>query len=119
TIQGTTGNDAMGSVLSATTSTYTPLSMTGSAKISGDFSTTLDSPNLSVGSNCTIAGYRASASDFIDHVHTGIPDVEFPIVDTAAFTPFVPAKGTTGPQVITVSNPSGTTFKNIRIKAGS
>jgi hypothetical protein len=119
TVKGTPGNDAMGSVLSATTSTNTPLSMTGGAVISGDVSFVLDDPSINIGSNCTIAGNRPTSSAFADHVHSGIGAVEFPVVDTAAFIPFVPAKGTTGPQVITSGNPSGTSFTNIRIKAGT
>ncbi len=118
-IQGTPGNAAWGSILSATTSTNTPLTMIGNSSISGDASFALDDPSISIGSNSTIAGYRATSSNFADHIHTGISSVEFPVVDTSAFVPFVPAKGTTGPQVITTSNPAGTSFKNIRIKAGS
>jgi hypothetical protein len=119
TVQGVPGYDEMGSILSATTSTTTPLTMTGNARISGDASFVLDNPSLSLGSGCRIAGYKPADADFDDHVHTSVGDVPFPVIDTTGYMQFVPAKGTTGSNVITSGNPSGTYFKNIRIKANT
>ena len=41
------------------------------------------------------------------------------MVDTSAFAQYVPTATATGASVITTSNPAGTYFKNIRIKANS
>ena len=118
-VVGAPGYDAMGSILSATTSTNSPLVMSGNARMSGDASFVLPNPSLSIGSNCKIAGYRSSQMEFYDHIHTDVGNVPFPLCITDAFIPYVPATTDTGPQVISTNTPSGTYFKNIRIKAGS
>jgi hypothetical protein len=118
TVQGAS-SASMGSILSATTSTTTPLSMSGNSQISGDASFVLSSPTLSIGSNSMVAGLKPTDSGFTDHVHTGVDNVPFPLINTAAFMTYVPAKGTVGTQVISDKNPAGTYFKNIRIKAGT
>jgi hypothetical protein len=119
TIQGTPGNEQMGSVLSAHTATNTPLTMTGAPKISGNVS--FVNPNAAplISSNATIANLHPSDAGFADVIHKGVEPPEFPVIDTSGFAPYVPAAGTTGPSVITSGNPSGTFFKNIRIKAGT
>jgi len=119
TIQGTPGNEQMGSVLSAHTATNTPLTMTGSPKISGNvsFVNPNAAPVISTGS--TIANLHPGDVGFNDVIHKGVEAPEFPVIDTSGFAQYVPAAGTTGPSVITTSNPTGTFFKNIRIKAGS
>jgi hypothetical protein len=119
TVQGAPGNESFGSILSATTSTNTPLTMSGNAKISGDASFVLSNPTLSLGSACTIAGYKPANELFDDHIHTNVGNVPFPLIDTAVFMPYVPATTATGAQVINTATPSGTYFKNIRIKAGA
>jgi hypothetical protein len=111
-IRGTAGNEAHGSVLT-TTSDPTPLTMIGNSRISGDLSMT--NPNLSsisVGSNSRIAGYTPGDPNFANHVHAGIEPPEFPVVDTTAFIPYLQSTVNTG-------NPSGTYFKNVRVKAGT
>jgi hypothetical protein len=119
-ISGTPGKDEYGSVLSTTLSTPTPLTMIGSAKISGDVSiTNPDESSVSIGSQSTVAGFKPSNAGFWDHVHSGVTPPEFPIVDTRIFLPYVPPANAAGPSVITSSNPSGTHFKNIRIKANA
>ena len=119
TVQGAPGYDAMGSILSATTSTSTPLTMSGNARISGDASFVLENPSLSIGSACMIAGYKPAQDGFYDHIHTDVGNVPFPLVDTTAFMDYVPGPTETGAQVIDTGTPSGTYFKNIRIKAGT
>jgi hypothetical protein len=45
---------------------------------------------------------------------------EFPVIDSSSFATYVPsATAPAGPQVITTSNPPGSSFTNIRIKAGA
>ncbi|MDB5321823.1 MAG: hypothetical protein JWN40_3454 [Phycisphaerales bacterium] len=117
-ITGVAGALARGSVLSATTGPN-PLKMTGGPSISGDFSYTNTSGTNTYGSG-SIAGYTSSNSNFADHIHAGVVAPEFPTIDTSVFAPFVPsATAPAGPQVITSSNPAGTSFTNIRIKAGA
>lgn len=117
-VQGAT-DAAMGSIMSATLSNSTPLTMSGNASISGDASFVQANPSLSIGSNSQIAGYKPTDPAFFNHIHKDIGDVPFPLCDTSSFMPFAPAKGTTGPQVIVDKNPTPTYFKNIRIKAGT
>jgi len=117
-ITGAAGAAARGSVLSATAGPN-PLTMTGSPSISGDFSYTNINGNNNYASG-TIATYPASNSNFADHVHPGVTPPEFPTIDSSVFEPFVPsATAPPGPQVIATSNPVGTSFTNIRIKANS
>jgi hypothetical protein len=119
TIRGTPGNEHMGSVLSAHTATVAALTMTGGPQISGHVSFVNPAAQPSISSSSTIAGLHPSQQGFSDVVHYGVPRPEFPIVDTYAFAQYVPAAGSTGPSVITSSNPTGTYFKNIRIKANT
>jgi hypothetical protein len=119
TIRGTPGNEHMGSVLSAHTATNVPLTMTGSPVISGHVSFVNPNAAPSISSQSTIANLSPGDPGFNDVIHRDVPRPEFPMVDTTAFAQYVPAAGTTGPSVITTSTPSGTYFKNIRIKAGA
>jgi hypothetical protein len=119
TIRGTAGNEQMGSVLSAHTATNVPLTMTGGPQISGHVSFVNAAATPSISANATIAGLHPSQQGFGDVVHYGVEPPEFPVVDTTAFQAYVPAAGTTGPSVITSGNPTGTFFKNIRIKANT
>lgn len=112
-IRGTTGNEGNGSVLSTTLTNPTPLTMIGSPSISGDVSVTNPDPNsLSISANSRVAGYRPNQAGFADHVHVGVEPPEFPTVDTSVFEPFAT-------NLVSTSNPSGTYFKNIRIRAGT
>jgi hypothetical protein len=117
-ITGAAGALARGSVLSATTGPN-PLKMTGGPSISGDFSYTNASGSNTYGSG-SIAGYTSSNSNFADHIHGGVTAPEFPTIDSSVFAPFVPpVTAPAGPQVIATANPAGTSFTNIRIKAGA
>lgn len=119
TIRGTPGNEHMGSVLSAHTATSVPLTMTGGPQISGNVSFVNPDATPSISSQSTIAGLKPGQPGFDQVVHYGVPRPEFPIVDTIAFEQYVPTAGSSGASVITSSNPTGTFFKNIRIKANS
>jgi hypothetical protein len=115
-ITGAAGALSRGSVLSDTTSS-TPLSMTGSPSISGDFSYTNPAASNKYG-NGSIAGYSATSGSFADHVHGGVTAPEFPAVDTTAFAAFV--KNPLPAQIITTDPPSSRkSFQNIIIKAGA
>jgi hypothetical protein len=119
TIQGTSGNEHMGSVLSAHTATVTPLTMTGGPLISGHVSFVRTDAAPVISSQSTIANLSPGDAGFNDVIHRGVPRPEFPTIDTSEFQQYVPAAGTTGPSVVTAGNPSGTYFKNIRIKANA
>ena len=119
TIQGTEGNEHMGSVLSAHTLTATPLTMTGGPLISGHVSFVRTDAAPVISSRASIADLSPGEEGFNDVIHRGVPRPEFPTIDTSEFERYVPAAGTTGPSVIRTSNPSGTYFKNIRIRAGA
>lgn len=116
-ITGASGALNRGSVLSAT-SKAVPLTMTGSPKISGDFSFTNPNGAPTFG-NGTIAGYNSSSSEFANHVHAGVTPPEFPTIDSSPFEKYVPGPTDTGASVISASPPSSRkSFTNIRIKAG-
>lgn len=119
TIQGTAGNEHMGSVLSAHTLTATPLTMTGGPMISGNVSFVNPDAAPVISSQATIANLSPGDEGFNDVIHRGVQRPEFPTIDTSEFQQYVPAAGTTGPSVITTATPSGTFFKNIRIKANT
>jgi hypothetical protein len=119
TIQGTPGNEQMGSVLSAHTATNVPLTMIGGPKISGNVSFVNPNATPSISNSATIANLHPGDAGFSDVIHKGVEPPEFPVIDTSGFAPYVPAAGTSGPSVIVDKNPSGTFFKNIRIKAGT
>jgi len=115
-ITGASNNLARGSVLSATPG-LVPLSMTGTPSISGDFSYTNVNGNPTFG-NGSIAGFSPSSSSFSDHVHAGVPEPEFPTIDTSSFAKYVPgATAPAGPHVLAADPPSSLkSFSNIRIK---
>lgn len=112
-IRGTAGNEGNGSVLSTTLTNPTPLTMIGSCEISGDVSFVNPDPSsIAVSNQSTIAGFKPSSAEFEKHVHAGVAPPDFPVIDTAVYAPYAVNN-------ITTSNPAGTTFKNIRIKAGA
>lgn len=115
-ITGAANNLARGSVLSATPGAV-PLTMTGTPSISGDFSFTNSNGHPTFG-NGSIATFKPTDSAFADHVHSGVPEPEFPVIDTSSFAKYVPnATAPAGPHVIAVNPPSSLkSFSNIRIK---
>ena len=120
TIRGTSGNESMGSVLSAHSATNVPLTMTGTPVISGHVSFVNANAQPSISANSTIADLSPGEAGFDDVIHKGVPEPEFPLINTSAFAAFVPsATAPAGPQVITSKTPSGTSFTNIRIKANT
>ncbi|MFI5381133.1 MAG: hypothetical protein ACHRHE_17690 [Tepidisphaerales bacterium] len=110
TITGLT-NPAAGSVLSATLSTNTPLTMVGNDSISGDVSLVNPNSSVSVSSSSSIAG-STNPSSYASHIHTGVDMPEFPTIDTSPFAPYATNN-------ITASKPAGKSFSNIRIKANT
>ena len=110
TITGLT-NPAAGSVLSATYSTNTPLTMIGNCSISGDVSLVNPNSNVSISSSSSIAG-SSSASTYSSHIHKGVEMPEFPTVDTSPFVAYATND-------ITAARPAGRSFSNIRIKANT
>ncbi len=104
-------NPAAGSVLSATYSTNTPLSMIGNCSVSGDVSLVNPNSNVSISSSSSIAG-STSASTYASHIHKGVEMPEFPTIDTSAFAPYATT-------VISAARPAGRSFSNIRIAANT
>ncbi|HSI35944.1 MAG: hypothetical protein ACAI43_10750 [Phycisphaerae bacterium] len=118
-ITGAANNLSRGSALSATNNPV-PLTMTGTPSISGDFSYT-NPAGAPAFANGSIAGYKPTESEFLDHVHGGVQEPEFPTIDSKSFEKYVPsATAAPGPQVI-ATNPSSSrkSFTNIRIKANA
>lgn len=94
------------------TSTARPsLTVVGSAGIGGNFYYNPASSSPTVNNGGWISGTRTPYGN----------EPAFPAVDTSVFEQFVPARGTTGPKVITAANIywSATPLTNIRIKANS
>ncbi|HZL37820.1 MAG TPA: hypothetical protein VFC78_21055 [Tepidisphaeraceae bacterium] len=82
TIKGAT-DPTKGSVLSATSGSN-PLTMTGSPKISGDFSFSNASGTNSF-ANGSIAGYKSNSPNFAQHIHSGVTPPLFPYIDTSSY----------------------------------
>jgi hypothetical protein len=101
-----------GSFLSTTMSTGTPLSMSGSAVVSGQVYFT--NPSGAVSGSGSIAG-TTNTSQWGQYVHPGTPAPEFPAVDP---TPYVNYMNSTTMTIISAST-SATPLSNIRIKAGT
>lgn len=118
-ITGTPGNLGNGSVLSATTQTNTPLTMTGSALISGDASFTNPNATPSISSSSTIAGFTPASSSYAQHVHFGVSPPEFPTIDTTVFKQYATNTyvNTMGSNLTNVTLPAGTyNFTNANIQ---
>jgi hypothetical protein len=101
-----------GSFLSTTLATNTPLTMSGSANVSGQVYFT--NPNGSVSGNGSISGTTNPAL-WPNYVHKNVTAPEFPAVDP---TPYANYLATVTPTIITGST-SATPLSNIRIKAGA
>jgi hypothetical protein len=105
-------NPVHGSVLS-TSSASTPVVLNGNASISGDVSLVNPHGSVSMSSNATIAGSK-NPTIVAQHIHTGVAEPEFPMIDTSAFKPFAT-------NVISGSAPKfdKTNLKNLYIKANT
>src|SRR5207253_8955570 len=75
-IQGAS-DPTMGSVLSATTTTNTPVTMTGSTSISGDVSMVNSNGAVGYTGNPSISG-SSDPTVWINHVHAGVTPPQFP-----------------------------------------
>lgn len=109
-------NAADGSVLS--TSYRTPaLLMQGNSSVSGDVSFANPSISaLSITGNNKIGGYAPGQSGFDEHVHFGIDEPAFPIIDTSAHKAWLDANAH---QVITGNQGGNKNFGSILIKANA
>jgi hypothetical protein len=114
-IQGAT-NPAMGSVLSALLSS-TPVTMTGSTLISGDISMVDPSGSVGYTGSPSIAG-STDPTVWANHVHSGVPQPDFPTVDTTVFEQYLNTAAAATTDIAT-SNPPLRNYTNIRIKAGA
>ena len=109
-----------GSILSATTTLGTALTMSGNPQISGDASFVDLNAVTSISVGSTIDGYSPSSSSFAAHIHKGVDAPTFPQVDTSAFLPFCTNTYTSGNTLINCILPpgnysfsGGTTIKGI------
>ena len=101
-----------GSVLSALPSGEA-ISMRGRCTVDGDLSASGSSSYVSFrGNNNSVGGTSDMNEILTEHVHLGVPDPDFPEVDTSAFEPFATT-------VIDASwgNLNGGTYNNVRIAA--
>lgn len=108
-IQGSP-DPANGSVLSTATSTASPIVMTGSCSISGDVSMTHPTGRVSYSGPISIAG-STNPAVWAQHVHNGVPEPDFPTIDTSAFEAYAT-------NIITAS-PTSRNLSNIRIRANT
>jgi hypothetical protein len=100
---------ASGSVLS-TSSVAFPLTMGNTCRISGDVS--FSDPNAWVSAKGgSIINNEVGEPNWRDNIHH-VAEPDFPVVDTSAFAPYATT-------TINTANPAGTSFTNIRIKAGT
>jgi len=101
-----------GSFLSTTLGTSTPLTMSGSAVVSGQVYFT--NPTGNVSGSGSISG-TTNTSQWPQYIHANTTAPEFPAVDT---TPYLNYLSTITPTIIAGST-SATPLSNIRIKAGT
>lgn len=96
-----------GSILAATTTLGTALTMSGNGQISGDASFVDPNAILNVSSGSTIDGYSPSSGNFAAHVHKGVTAPTFPQIDTAAFVPYATTIYTSGKTLVNCILPPG------------
>lgn len=96
-----------GSILSATTTLGTALTMIGNPQISGDASFVDPNANTSISVGSTIDGYSPSSGSFAAHIHKGVDAPTFPQVDTAAFLPYCTNTYVSGNTLINCILPPG------------
>ena len=96
-----------GSILAASTTAATALTMTGNPQISGDASFVNPNAVLSVSSGATIDGYNQSSGNFVNHIHKGVDAPTFPTIDTSAFLPYCTNTYTSGHTLVNCILPPG------------
>ncbi len=107
-------SSAEGSILSATYTTTTAVSMNGNCNISGDVSLSNPQGAVSLIGNTSIGGEASNSAHLQDHVHIGVGDVAFPTADPSVFKPFA-----TNIVDRNTSTNGNKTFTNILIKANT
>jgi len=81
-------NDANeASILSATMSTGTPLTLNGNCTIDGDGYMSNPDGQASLSGNYSIGGATRWSGDIDEHIHAGVPAPELPRIDTSIFRP--------------------------------
>jgi hypothetical protein len=104
-----------GSVLSTTMSNPTPVSI-GGKEVSGDISITNPSGTVNF-AGASVGGTTDPTKIANEHIHKGVPEPEFPTVDTSIFLPFV--KKVDGTMNYYTGGTTGGTITNGVIKANS
>ena len=112
-IRGAT-DASKGSILAASLTAPTPVSVQGPL-VSGDISITNPTGNVVFGSNTTVGGTSDDAEIIAEHIHKGVPEPEFPTVDTDVFKPFVTDSVTGLPRYYI----SGNVLENMVIRANT
>lgn len=96
-----------GSILAATTTLATALTMTGNPQIAGDASFVDPNAVTSVSAGSSIGGYSPSSGSYASHIHKGVTAPAFPQVDTAAFLPFCTNTYSSGNTLVNCILPPG------------
>ena len=99
-------NSLEGSLLTTTTAANA-ISVSGNATVAGDLFMTNKNGGVSLSSGSSVGGTKGP--DKYDHVHKGIDEPEFPVVDSSPFLPFA----------TTVYTPGLTTYRNTIVPANT
>jgi hypothetical protein len=105
---------AKGSILATSMTAATPVSIQGPL-VSGDVSITNPAGIVTFGSNTSIGGTTDDGEIIADHIHKGVPEPEFPTINTDVFLPFVTDSATGLPRYYS----GGSTLENVVIRANT
>jgi hypothetical protein len=96
-----------GSILSTTMTHGTPVEVLGK-EVSGDISITNPNGIVNIKQGAKVGGETDLALIHAEHVHKGVPEPEFPTVDTDAFIPYATNVYSGGNQLVNTVIPANT-----------
>jgi hypothetical protein len=111
--QVTSSTDPMLASVLTTSTAASPVTLGSHSVISGDV-TLAGSGTINYSGSPTIGGQGPST--WASHIHQGTAPPSFPVADTSVFEDYLNAHS---PTIISSASPPGTSFTNIRIKAGA
>jgi Tfp pilus assembly protein PilX len=103
-----------GSILATSTTNPTPVNIQGPL-VSGDISVTNPTANVTFAAATSIGGTDDDASIIANHIHKGVAEPEFPVIDTEIFRPYVTNPLTGLPNYWI----AGSTLQNMVIRANT
>ena len=103
-----------GSILATSMTAATPISVQGPL-VSGDLSAVNPAANITFGAATSVGGTDDDATIIADHIHKGVPEPEFPVIDTDIFKPYVTNPLTGLPNYWV----AGSTLQNMVIRANT